>query len=57
MQRIFFFAQEKHEVTDSDISHCPERLPSVWKQKTGGHGEKRHGFPEAGMEPQAQSSW
>ncbi|KYN27805.1 hypothetical protein ALC57_02869 [Trachymyrmex cornetzi] len=48
---------EKHEVTDSDASRCPEGLASVWKQKIGGHGEIRHGFPEARMESQAQSSW
>ncbi|EGI69467.1 hypothetical protein G5I_01757 [Acromyrmex echinatior] len=48
---------EKHEVTDSDASRCPGGLASVWKQKIGGHGEIRHGFPEARMEPQAQSSW
>ncbi|TGZ37041.1 Uncharacterized protein DBV15_02918, partial [Temnothorax longispinosus] len=53
----FLSAQEKHEVTDSDAFCCPEGLLSVWKQKTGGHGEIRHGFPKAGVEPHAQSSW
>lgn len=52
----FLFAQEKHEVTESDPL-LPRRAFQRLEAEDRSDTEKiRHGFPETRMESQAQSS-